>query len=76
MGKIASAKEEQKTKKKLEPNRHDANRKPPCPAIFFEKVDASEEISKMRQVVNKGWNQIYALEAAITTAKAMTLAEG
>ena len=48
MEKIASAREEQKTKKKLEPNQRDANRKSPCPAIFSEKVDASEEISKMR----------------------------
>jgi len=76
MGKITSPKEEQKTKKKFEPNKRDANQNPPCPAIFSEKVGASEEISKMRQVVSKGWNQINALEAAIINAKAMTLAEG
>lgn len=69
-GGVVAPEKEQKTKKK-----RDANPKSPCPPIFSEKDDSSEEITKMRQAVNKVWNRIEELEAAIADAKAMTLAE-
>ena len=49
--------------------------KPAAPPIFSEKNETSTEITKMRQVVKRIWNNLGNLEAALADAKKMTLTE-
>ena len=49
--------------------------RPAAPPIFSEKNESSTEISKMRQVVKRVWNNLGQLEAALADAKSMTLTE-
>ena len=59
-----------------EANTSKPKEKPPlAPEIFTQKVEGSEEITKMRTTIKRSWNYLGQLERALTEAKTMELTD-